>query len=676
MQRTKRREWVKTFAIIFLAILLVLTFFSNTIMNRSLPEVAAQYVESGTINAKIRGTATVAADETYDVTINQTRKIRSVMVKVGDNISAGDVLFVLEPADSEELKTAQKTLSDMELAYQKSLIDASNASSTENREVQKLRDAYNEALAVLRLYSNADPTQITMALKTAEAELKTQQQVTKDASDAYQAASTDKDYTDAQAQVTALKTEIETCDTTIESLNEQLSKLLSTDEQTYLETFSKAYTVLTEDYNKRDELKLQISRLEEDINNAASGIASAETDDDQPGSGTGTGSGSSLERQLEDLKNQLKEQEEVIIRDEIIYAAKYKALERYAGYNPATMAAYATDTSLLKIAIIKMDGSLRVDSSAETDKIQGQISEQTVKKSQAQTELSYYESYVADCERTIENLNNAYKNAQKLETELTNKVADLTAASTAAETLKTAQQALEDKVFEASLGDSANLDLQNSKKAIEEQQKIVDELLANADGQEVTANVGGKISAINVTAGNSAGADTALATITVADRGYTVKIPVTADQAKKVTVGDVATISNYYNGDITATLENIANDPQNPGKGKLLVFRLTGEGVEAGSNITLSIGQKSATYDCLVPNSALRNDSNGDFVLVVQAKSTPLGNRYVATRVPVTILAQDDTKTAVSGLANGDFVITTSTAPIEAGAQVRLVDNG
>lgn len=675
MQRTKRREWVKTFAIIFLAILLVLTFFSNTIMNRSLPEVAAQYVESGTINAKIRGTATVAADETYDVTINQTRKIRSVMVKVGDNVSAGDVLFVLEPADSEELKTAQKTLSDLELAYQKSLLEASNANSTENRDVAKLRKAYDEALAVLRLYSNADPTQITMALKTAEAELKTQQQVTKDASDAYQAASTDKDYTDAQAQVTALKTEIETCDTTIESLNEQLSKLLSTDEQTYLETFSKAYTVLTEDYNKRDDLMLQIARLEEDIKNPATSTTTGEETDDDT-SGGSSGSSTNLERQLEDLKAQLEEQKELIVRDEIIYAAKYKALERYAGYNPATMAAYATDTSLLKSAIIKMDGSLRVDSSAETDKIQGQISEQTVKKSQAQTELSYYEGYVADCERTIENLNNAYKNAQKLETELTNKVSDLTAASTAAETLKTAQQALEDKVFEASLGDSANLDLQNSKKAIEEQQKIVDELLANADGQEVTANVGGKISAINVTAGNSAGADTALATITVADRGYTVKIPVTADQAKKVTVGDVATISNYYNGDITATLENIANDPQNPGKGKLLVFRLTGEGVEAGSNITLSIGQKSATYDCLVPNSALRNDSNGDFVLVVQAKSTPLGNRYVATRVPVTILAQDDTKTAVSGLANGDFVITTSTAPIEAGAQVRLVDNG
>lgn len=669
MQKTKRREWVKTFAIIFLAILLVLTFFSQTIMNRSLPEVAAQYVESGTINAKIRGTATVAADETYDVTINQTRKIRSVMVKVGDNVSAGDILFVLEPADSEELKTAQKTLSDMELAYQKSLIEASNANSTENRDVEKLRKAYDEALAVLRLYSNADPTQITMALKTAEAELKTQQQVTKDASDAYQAALTDKDYTDAQAQVTALKTEIETCDTTIESLNEQLSKLVSTDEQAYLDSLAKAYTTLSEQYTKRKELEDQISALAGAGTYAAAPTAGTTEDDDQQGGSVGEVTKEQLEKQLAELNKEIE-------RDQILYLDKYNLVRKYAGQSEAVAAAYAADTSLLRQAIINQDGGIHVDYSAETDKLRSQISEQTVKKSQAQTELSYYESYVADCERTIENLNNAYKNAQKLETELTNKVSDLTAASTAAETLKTAQQALEDKVFEASLGDSANLDLQNSKKAIEEQQKIVDELLANADGQEVKANVGGKISAINVTAGNSAGADTALATITVADRGYTVKIPVTADQAKKVTVGDVATITNYYNGDITATLENIANDPQNPGKGKLLVFRLTGEGVEAGANITLSIGQKSATYDCLVPNSALRNDSNGDFVLVVQAKPTPLGNRYVATRVAVTILAQDDTKTAVTGLASGDFVITTSTAPIEAGAQVRLVDNG
>ena len=51
---TKRREWVKNAAIIFLTIMLLLTFFSNTIMNYSLPEVATQYVQTGTITAKVR----------------------------------------------------------------------------------------------------------------------------------------------------------------------------------------------------------------------------------------------------------------------------------------------------------------------------------------------------------------------------------------------------------------------------------------------------------------------------------------------------------------------------------------------------------------------------------------------------------------------------------------------
>ena len=36
-QKVKKRTWVKDAAIVFLAIMLVLTFFSNTILNRTLP---------------------------------------------------------------------------------------------------------------------------------------------------------------------------------------------------------------------------------------------------------------------------------------------------------------------------------------------------------------------------------------------------------------------------------------------------------------------------------------------------------------------------------------------------------------------------------------------------------------------------------------------------------------
>ena len=79
-QKVKKRTWVKDVAIIFLAVMLVLTFFSNTILNRSLPEAANALVQPGTIDSKVRISGTVEARENYDVTISQSRKVASVAV--------------------------------------------------------------------------------------------------------------------------------------------------------------------------------------------------------------------------------------------------------------------------------------------------------------------------------------------------------------------------------------------------------------------------------------------------------------------------------------------------------------------------------------------------------------------------------------------------------------------
>ena len=156
----KRREWVKTAAIIFLAVLLVLTFFSNTIMNASLPEVATQQVTQGTINAKIRASGTITANETYNVKLAQSRKIESVKCKVGQAVNAGDVLFVLEAQESDELKAAKTDLEAKELDYQKSLITASNDSAQEDRDVQKLRDAYAKSKVNLTYFRDSNAKEI------------------------------------------------------------------------------------------------------------------------------------------------------------------------------------------------------------------------------------------------------------------------------------------------------------------------------------------------------------------------------------------------------------------------------------------------------------------------------------------------------------------------------------
>ena len=133
--------------------------------------------------------------------------------------------------------------------------------------------------------------------------------------------------------------------------------------------------------------------------------------------------------------------------------------------------------------------------------------------------------------------------------------------------------------------------------------------------------------------------------------------------------------SFYWGSEIVATLNNIKTDPKNPQTNKLLTFDLDGD-VTAGSELTISVGSKSANYDYVVPNSAIRQDNNGSFVLVITAKNSPLGNRFFAKRVTVEVVASDDMNSAVTGdFSYGDYVITTSSMPVKGGDQVRMAES-
>ena len=151
--KPKNREWVKNAAIIFLAVLLVLTFFSNTIMNRSLPEVATAGVTDGSIVAKVRGSGTVKANGSHNVKTTQTREIRSVMVKVGQEVQTGDTLFVLGAGDSQELEAAKETLRDLQYAYQKSAVNMPDFNYT--TELRAVETASNNLDAADKAYSDA-----------------------------------------------------------------------------------------------------------------------------------------------------------------------------------------------------------------------------------------------------------------------------------------------------------------------------------------------------------------------------------------------------------------------------------------------------------------------------------------------------------------------------------------
>ena len=656
-----KRGWVKNAAIVFLSIMLVLTFFSNTILNRSLPEVAARYVESGTINAKIRGSGTVTAGESYDVVLEQTRKVESVYVHVGDFVNTGDVLFLLSNSDSEELKQAQKALDSMRLAYEKTLLSMDEADyAQENRNIQKAKEALAEAQA--ELLKN---TVTTDEILNAQLALRDAEKVQKELNAAL--ADTEEYLAEASAEYNALEAKIEGWEEQLEVLEETI-----------------------------DEYKKQIKSLK-------------------------NGSGD-LEDELAEAQKDLKKAKESYASLRITYGADYDALKEAAEQIAAgsdviyQMAAIVKDREAAdpqKIAYEKLQPVLNQVNTLE-DKVaeyealvdgQASVQEQIDKLDDAcddaEDELDALEDDLDDAYDTLNDLEREVEGAEfqkafqeeqvelqadtvaQLEEQYNDLKAKQNDYESAKDRVESCQDTLDDLTFalaeqkkaDGKLAASQQLDLDNALKEIQEQETLVAELQAESVGAEVTANVSGQISSLNVTAGRDAVAGDTLAVIEVVDRGYTVKLPVTNEQSQKVRIGDKADVTNYYWGEqLDVTLTSIITDPSNPGHGKLLVFTLTGD-VSSGQNITLSVGERSANFDAVIPNSALRTDTNGTFVLVLTVKHSPLGNRYIATRVDVNVLAQDDTTAAVSGLSMGDYVITTSSKPLEAGMQVNMVEN-
>ena len=670
-EKSPKRELIKSIAIVFLVILLILTFFSNTIMNYSLAEVATQSVSSGTINAKIRGSGTVEAGENYEVIIPQTREVRSISVRVGDFVSEGDVLFVLGDVESQELKAAQEQLDALNLQYQQTLLNFSLEKAGEDRTIQVLREELKEAQRQRdeNLVTAEELSAAKTALATAESELA---QVVRTLEELNATLADDETYAAAKAAVAEWSGKMETALSLVEEYQKQLQDL---------------------NYGGSSDLAMKLSEAQNAVSAAQAALNSAwtvyksayislitavtTTYTEATSQFSGITS-TTTEFSITDLQ---KTYIDAYLTNNATNPDKYAYDALIAAYNDLQ----AKKAVLTQVQNEQYQNSQNSNSQysaiqAKLNAAQGDYATAVRQLEQAERAFAYAESNQIALKNQIKNFEASQRDQGAYVEQLKNELAALESRKVlydqARELVKQKQRAIEDALVGRDIDQQLDdLSLQSLRDQIEKAQEQVDKYTAETVDAEIRANVSGKIAAIHVTAGKDAAGGSSMATIEMVDRGYVLKIPVTVEQSRQVRVGDIAKVTNYYwGGDLEAVLESVVADPQNPGRGKLLVFRINGE-VDAGSNLTLSIGQRSANYDTIIPKSALRQDTNGYFVLVITVKSSPLSNRYIATRVDVQVLAEDDTSAAVSGISNGDFVITTSNQPVEAGHQVRLVEN-
>lgn len=144
---SRKREIIKTILIIFLAVLLVLTFFSNTIMNKSLAEISTECASSGKLTERIRGSGMAESNQSYEVKTDGSKIIDKICIKTGQEIEKGTVLFTVGTGESPELTEAENALSALELDYQKSLLVLPADYSSENQAIKNAQADLNAAIA-------------------------------------------------------------------------------------------------------------------------------------------------------------------------------------------------------------------------------------------------------------------------------------------------------------------------------------------------------------------------------------------------------------------------------------------------------------------------------------------------------------------------------------------------
>jgi multidrug efflux pump subunit AcrA (membrane-fusion protein) len=539
-----RKDIIKNITIIFLAVLLVLTFFSNTIMNRSLVEVSTQLVAGDTITSKVRGSGSASASDTYSVSINESRTIATINVKTGQEVEQGTVLFTLTEAESADLTTARDELLSAQQTYETDVLSA-EISPAEREAIEK---------------------------------------------------GTTDSLTEKQNSILAAKRAIEDAQEKVNELTDQKSELDSAVPDTSEETaaYAKAQQELADaDLDKTNkELAYQTAKenYESLLSDSSSDTSTSSVDDNKNGNQQNASAIESAKAAMNDA-----------------YEAYADALSTYN-----ELSAFATQA--------EKDLNDAKDTTASTEQ-SGELAGEIEKAN-----------------RALEQVTNDY-------TDLSKKYAS-----------------------EISLG--------GEYQSIVKLQDKIAKLEENASAAEITAPISGTVVDVLLTAGQQTTVDEAVMTIQPENKAYTMQFTVTQNQAKRINVGDNAEIMyNYYGRDVSAKVTAIRRDTTNRDS-MVVICELSGD-VTAGDSYTVSIGEQSASYDYVVPTSCIREDKNGKFVLIIDAKSTPLGNRYYARRVDVEVLTSDDTRSAVSGTFTGsEYVITTTTKPVEADQQVRLASEG
>ena len=660
-KETKKRGWVKNAAIIFLIVLLVLTFFSNTILNWSLPEVKGQYAGWGTILTSVRGTGTVTANMGYAVRLSSEREIRDVLIRQGDYITAGQTLFLLaEEGESEELTAALEMLEEMRYNYNVRYLQLEKSDygdqtraiedlKTEIAELEALRVSLAELDAELKAAGENTAALTAKAEQIGEQIAEIEEKITEEASEN---ASGDPEVAKALTALESAQASLKAAEREQEEANRDVAEYQSCLTMSY-DSAKAMYRAASDEL---DAAKIEYTDTKELYDSLKAAAESDLPDGEKPTAEELRDAERAFAAASKRLENATEDFNDA--EDEYQNASEYQPLLNEALADQAKAERRVSECTEI---VGRRQDALNAAAKTASKALIGELDA-------AKAELKTVNASLKEAQKKEEEI------AGKMEMTLPEADAELKAKK---RELDAQVAALEKQQASDEVTDKLNdLELQKARSEIAKQEAAVEKLRGTGSESEVVSKYSGIVTSVMYMAGDTVPSGEALATVDVEGKGYTMSIPVTNEQSRQINVGDAATISNNWWSNITAVVSAIRNDPSNPGKGKLVDLDIGGD-VSDGQSLTVSIGERQTGYNLVVPNSAVKEDADGTFILIASAKSTPLGTRYIAERVDVTVITKDSVNTALeAGTEYGyDYVITNTSAPLSAGQQVRLASD-
>ena len=550
VRKRKNKKWIVKALVIFLIIMGILTFFSNTIMNMTLTQVSTQQIYGATLSSITRASGTVRANTEKEVKAPGNITVKDIGVYLYGMVEAGDSIATFDlPEEKEDLETAKKNLENLEkeMEYAERKPSESSDFYTQEMAVVDAEKAVTEAEKVLEAAKNKDA-----AISETEDQIKSLQ--------------------DTITQLEKDKADLE-------------SKKMDAE-------------------NKSSSLYEQIEPCQVALADAQEMLAACITDPEDP----------EFSQEVLDACNQA------------VTDAQQALDNAQAAYDQSI-----SDISTYGQAIIDKDTAIENKNSELLEK---------------QTDLETFKaiSSVSDAERAL---------------------------SDAKHNLTVAKKDLSDARTNAGITSDQNKDEWEGKlKQKEEYEKEIARLEEYYAMTDVKAPITGMVTAINVSRSMECMKDQVMFTIADINSGYYVECSVPKKDAESMFIGSEVK-TDYCD---SAVVESIRPDPADPMNSSVVKIAVTGMYLTPGATtVSCTISTSNRQYENVVPKGAVQTDTEGAFIYILVTKNSPLGERYIARKVPVKILAEDATSCAIEGAGiNYAYCIVRSGKPIENGEQVRL----